>query len=128
MKILVASILCFFTMLFAQAQDGHELWLRPMKAKPVTVICKGNSATLSIAKQELKDGWMGENDASVTLTIKKDKALKNDGFRLNKNSVQANTDAGILYGVYELLRRQQTGETINNKVDNPSYEVRILDH
>lgn len=128
MKILIASILCFFTMLFAQAQNGHELWLRPVKAKQVTVICKGNSATLSIAKQELKDGWMGENDASVTLTIKKDKALKNDGFRLAKNSVQANTDAGILYGVYELLRRQQTGESINNEPDNPSYEVRILNH
>jgi len=128
MKILVASVLCFFTMLFAQAQDGHELWLRPVKAKPVTVICKGNSATLSIAKQELKDGWMGGNNTSVTLTIKKDKALKNDGFRLGKKSVQANTDAGILYGVYELLRRQQTSEPINNEIFNPSYDVRILNH
>src|SRR5665213_1710270 len=128
MKILVASVLCFFTMLFAQAQDGHELWLRPVKAKPVSVICRKNSSTLSIAKQELTNGWQGDNNASVTLTIKKDKALKNDGFRLAKNSVQANTDAGILYGVYELLRRQQTGEPINNEADNPSYEVRILDH
>ena len=128
MKILVASVLCFFTMLFAQAQDGHELWLRPVKAKPVTVICKGNSPTLSIARQELAERWQGEKNATVTLNISKDKALKNDGFRLGKNSVQANTDAGILYGVYELLRRQQTGEPINNEADNPSYEVRILDH
>ena len=85
-------------------------------------------ATLSIAIQELKDRWLGDANASVTLTIKKDKALKNDGFRLEKNSVQANTDAGILYGVYELLRRQQTSEPINNEIFNPSYEVRILDH
>ncbi len=128
MKLVIINILCLFTFLFAHAQDGHELWLRPVKANQVTIICKKNSATLSIAKQELVNGWQGDNDASVTLTIKKDKALKTDGFRLGKNSLQANTDAGILYGVYELLRRQQTGEPINNEADNPSYEVRILDH
>jgi len=135
MKSLIVSILCLLIVVFAQAQDGHELWLRPVKAKQVTVICKENSPTLSIAKQELKDGWTGENNATVTLAIKKDKALKNDGFRLSKNSVQANTDAGILYGVYELLRRQQTseptlptGRQVNNEIFNPSYEVRILNH
>ncbi|HZW65255.1 MAG TPA: alpha-glucuronidase, partial [Hanamia sp.] len=89
---------------------------------------KNNSATLSVAKQELADRWLGDNNASVTLTIKKDKALKKVGFRLGKNSVQANTDIGILYGVYELLRRQQTSEPINNEIFNPSYEVRILNH
>ena len=129
MKFLIATIICSFAVLFGQAQDGHELWLRPVKAKPVTVICKENSPTLSIAKQELLDRWQGENNATVTLTIKKDKALKTDGFRLGKNSVQAITDIGILYGVYELLRHQQTGESIKkDEVDNPSYEVRILDH
>jgi alpha-glucuronidase len=128
MKSLIATLVCFFTVAFLQAQNGHELWLRPVKAKSVNVICKQNSPTLSIAKQELTDRWQGEKNATVTLTIKKDKALKNDGFRLGKNSVQANTDVGILYGVYELLRRQQTSEPINNEIFNPSYEVRILDH
>ncbi len=128
MKLLLTNILCLLTVVFAQAQDGHDLWLRPVKANPVNIICKKNSTTLCIAKQELVDRWQSENNATITLTIKKDKALKNDGFRLGKNSVQANTDAGILYGVYELLRRQQTGEPINNEADNPSYEVRILDH
>ena len=128
MKSIIASIIFLFSIAFANAQNGHELWLRPVKANPVTVVCKNNSATLSIAKQELTDRWQGDNNASVTLTIKKDKALKNDGFRLGKNSVQANTDIGILYGVYELLRRQQTSEPINNQIFNPSYEVRILNH
>jgi alpha-glucuronidase len=128
MKSITANIIFLFSVVFANAQNGHELWLRPVKAKPVTVICKKNSPTLSIAKQELTDRWQGEKNASITLTIKKDKALKNDGFRLGKNNVQANSDAGILYGVYELLRRQQTGEPIKNEVENPSYEVRILNH
>ena len=128
MKSIIASIIFLFSIVFANAQNGHELWLRPVKANPVTVVCKNNSATLSVAKQELADRWLGDNNASVTLTIKKDKALKKVGFRLGKNSVQANTDIGILYGVYELLRRQQTSEPINNEIFNPSYEVRILNH
>jgi len=128
MKSLILSIIFLFPILSTNAQNGHELWLRPVKAKPVNVICKRKSPTLSIAIQELKDRWQGNDNASVTLIIKKDKALKSDGFRLAKNSVHANTDIGILYGVYELLRRQQTSEPINNEIFNPSYEVRILNH
>jgi len=128
MKSIIASIIFLFSIVFANAQNGHELWLRPVKAKTVNVICKQNSPTLSIAKQELTDRWLGDANASITLVVKKDKALKSDGFRLGKNSVQANTDIGILYGVYELLRRQQTSEPINNEIFNPSYEVRILNH
>jgi alpha-glucuronidase len=128
MKSLILSIIFLFPILSTNAQNGHELWLRPVKAKPVNVICKKKSPTLSIAIQELKDRWQGNDNASVTLVIKKDKALKSDGFRLAKNSVHANTDIGILYGVYELLRRQQTSEPINNEIFNPSYEVRILNH
>ncbi len=128
MKKIIFNILFLFTVLYLHAQDGHQLWLRDKKAEPVTVICKKSSPTLSIAKQELQQGWQGDANATITLTIKKDKALKNDGFRLEKNSVEANTDIGILYGVYELLRRQQTSEPIKNHIFNPSYEVRILDH
>lgn len=128
MKSIITSLIFLFSIAFANAQNGHELWFRPVNAKIVNVICKKTSPTLSIADQELKDRWLGEANASVTLVIKKDKALKSDGFRLDKNSVQANTDMGILYGVYELLRRQQTSEPINNEISNPSYEVRILNH
>ena len=74
-------------------------------------------------------GWLaGRSGASVTFTIKKDKALKEDGFTLSKNVIQANTEIGILYGVYELLRRQQTGETVTDEIENPSYMVRVLNH
>jgi len=33
-----------------------------------------------------------------------------------------------LYGVYEILRRQQTGQDLKEKIYNPSYECRILNH
>jgi len=77
----------------------------------------------------LQQGWQGKPGASIALTIKKDNAIKGDGFKLTQNSVRANTEFGILYGVFELLRRQQTGEVLSSEIiSNPSYEIRILNH
>ena len=111
-----------------QAEDGHSLWLRANNTAPVEVICPKKSATLRIAEQELRQGWQGKANEKITLIVKNDNSLKNDGFRLAKNRIQANTDRGILYGVYEMLRRQQTGQPIDEEVCNPSYQRRILNH
>src|SRR5258708_1523216 len=124
----IYPIILLFAAVSVRAQTGHQLWLGEAKAAPVTVVCSGSSPTLTIAKEELQRGWRGEPGASLTLILKKDKALKKDGFRLGGNTIEGNTDIGILYGVYDLLRRQRTGETIAAGVCNPSYEVRILDH
>ena len=126
-RIFTLIYLCFASASLL-AQGGHELWLRNKSAVPVTVVSANTSATISIAEQELKQGWHGKPGASVSLTIVTDNAIKGDGFRLSANSVKAKNDAGILYGVYELLRRQQTGQVIGEEVINPSYEFRILNH
>ncbi len=83
---------------------------------------------LSLAAKELKAGWMGKSGASVKLVVNTDKLIKGDGFRLNSTGVQANTELGVLYGVYELLRQQRTSGSVAATVSNPSYERRILDH
>jgi alpha-glucuronidase len=128
MKTILVSILFAIIAACAKGQNGHELWLRTKTAVPVTVVCKKNSPTLSIARQELLNGWKGNANASILLNIKKDKSLKPDGFRLTENGVEANTDIGILYGVYELLRRQETGQLSKDETNTPSYQVRILNH
>lgn len=110
------------------AQDGHQLWLPKHTARPVQVICNKRSATLTIACQELQQGWLGRSGATVMVTVGKDKAIKGDGFRLHAGGVQATTDLGALYGVFELLRRQQTGQAMPDEIFNPSYERRILNH
>ena len=46
MKSIITSLIFLFSIVFANAQDGHELWLRPVKAKPVNVICKQTSRYL----------------------------------------------------------------------------------
>jgi alpha-glucuronidase len=128
MKTILLNALFLFTTLVLHAQTGHELWLRNTKASSVTVACKQNSPILINARKELQEGWRGAAGETVTLTIKNDKAVRGDGFRISANSVQANNDKGILYGVYELLRRQKTGQTIEVEISNPSYEFRILNH
>ncbi|AXY77883.1 alpha-glucuronidase [Paraflavitalea soli] len=129
MKTLLLGILFVFTAFVLKAQEGHELWLRSsQKTVPVKIICSKNTPTLAIARQELQQGWQGEPNATVTLSITKNKKIKTDGFRLTQHEVEATTDRGILYGVYELLRRQQTGEGIQDEICNPSYAIRMLNH
>lgn len=115
-----------FNTLFAS--DGHELWLRNRTARPVQVSAKKSSQLIQLAMEELQNGWMGEPNARVKLSIQKDKLIKGDGFRLRNGEILAATERGLLYGVYELLRRQYTGQTTNNVNSNPSYDIRILNH
>ena len=124
----LGTLVLFFTVVAAKAENGHELWLRKHNVNPVNVVCTKSSATMKIAQEELQQGWQGKTGATIVLTIKSDKSIKGDGYKLNASSVQANTELGILYGVYNLLSRQQTDRLINDEVSNPSYEYRILDH
>jgi alpha-glucuronidase len=128
MKVSVYLFLFVFAGMSLHAEDGHNLWLRNKSSGHVNVECSRSSPTLSIAIQELQQGWQGADNAKVVLIVKKDKSIKYDGYKINRDGIQANTDLGILYGVYELLRRQQTGEPVEVIISNPSYEVRVLNH
>jgi len=110
------------------ANNGNDLWLSNHLSKQVTVIGSLKTPMLQLAAKELKNGWQGRDGATVLFTIKKDKSLKLDGFQLDSNRIQSNSELGILYGVYDLLRRQQTSQPIGSIVSNPSYELRILNH
>lgn len=118
---------CFIA-LSVVAENGHQLWLRGKNTSSVQVAYAKKSATLDMAAQELKQEWQGTANSNFKFTVKADKQIKGDGFKLNSGEIQANTDFGILYGVFELLRRQQTGEPVNSEIINPSYERRILNH
>lgn len=128
MKKSIGIFILMFVSLCLHAENGHQLWLRAKSTGPVKIIRSENSATLNIARQELEQSWQGKPGSTVVLTIKPDPLIKGNGFKLSPGKIQANTELGILYGVYELLRRQQTGEVINTEICNPSYERRILDH
>ncbi len=123
-----STIILFLLAINLNAEDGHKLWLRNKNIANVKVSCSVTSPILSIAKLELENGWQGKDGSSVLFSIKKNKLIKGDGYKIALNEIQANTDLGILYGVYEVLRRQQTGRIIKDEISNPSYERRILNH
>jgi len=124
----ICFIILFFASLNLHAEDGHDLWLRTKSTGIVDIVCEKSSSTLNIAIQELKQCWRGESGTTLTLTVKPNILIVDDGFKISPGEIQANTDLGILYGVYELLRRQQTGEQIKEEIFNPSYERRLLNH
>ncbi len=127
-KILVVIGLCQLS-LFSRAQADHDLWLKKVTPISVNVVAAKKGAFVNLAIKELQQNWAGKADATVTLLVKPDVAIKDDGFKLTPNSIQANNDMGILYGAYELLRRQQTSQLVNNgEIVNPSYQQRILNH
>jgi len=128
MKSIICVLVLIIVAVSLNAEGGNKLWLRYKSTEIVNVVCDKNSPALAIAREELKEGWKGKSGATIVLTLTKDKAIKGDGFRLSANGIQANTESGILYGVYELLRRQQTGEAIEEEISNPSFEIRILNH
>lgn len=126
----------FFLMipLLIFAEDGSQLWLRfPAKngIPADKIISKGSSPTLTIARKELISHWQGQ---TVELrTENKDKNLK-DGYRIvstpEKIVISAGKEIGLLYGVYHILRLQQTKADLShlNTIEKPSYDVRVLDH
>lgn len=129
--ILKFSLLLLICLFFGQtvvAVDGSDLWLSKHSTTRVTVLGSLKTPMLQLACKELQEGWQGSDGATFRLTLKKDKSLKVDGFRLDSFTIQSNSEKGILYGVFDLLRRQQTGQPISNIVSNPSYEFRLLNH
>lgn len=126
----------FFLMipLLIFAEDGSQLWLRFPAKHGISVdkiISKGSSPTLNIARKELSSHWQGQ---TVELrTENKDKNLK-DGYRIVSTSekivISAGKEIGLLYGVYHILRLQQTKADLShvNSIEKPSYDVRVLDH
>ncbi|TBO40763.1 alpha-glucuronidase [Pedobacter kyonggii] len=127
-KITLLLIIITATTHFLKAEDGHQLWLRHTAAKQVKVVSPRKSPVLTIAVQEIKNGWLGKDGAELKFDFVKDGSVTDDGFRLEGNKIAAKTDLGILYGSYELLRRQYLGKSDQNYASNPSYSRRILNH
>lgn len=135
MQYLRLNILFFLIFpLLVFAEDGSQLWLRfPVKngISADKIISKSSSPTLNIARKELNSHWQGQ---TVELrTENKSKNLK-DGYRIvstpEKIIISAGKEIGLLYGVYHILRLQQTKADLShlNTIEKSSYDVRVLDH
>ena len=106
-------------------EDGSRLWLRLDNADATAVITgvKGTAMT------ELQTYWQGG-----PVVLKRQKGIAKDGYAIKSQSgkivISAASDAGLLYGAYQLLRLQQTGQSCENLdiMEEPFYDLRILNH
>ena len=130
-KRIMASVAAALFLLAANAEDGSNLWLRmQQKANTAKVKTNDKSAITKNAVNELTAYWNGGD-----VTLKKDGSMPdNDGFAIVKPTdggpieVKARRSAGLLYGAYELLRMQETGNDVSNETSSPAFEYRVLNH
>lgn len=111
---------------FQKTSDGSMLWLN--KQGYNTCLVKGmtdKDATLSIAKDELTKYYKGKE-----VSIRIDPLLNlGEGYMLTDSSIIASSSIGVLYGAYDLLRLQETGNLSHlSKTEKPAVNLRILNH
>lgn len=131
-KYLILSLAFAFALttkaqIFSQkTSNGSMLWLN--KQGYNTCLVKGmtdKDATLSIAKDELTKYYKGKE-----VSIRIDPLLNlGEGYMLTDSSIIASSSIGILYGAYDLLRLQETGNLSHlSKTEKPAVNLRILNH
>ena len=120
-----------------------------------TISITGNSEIIKAVKEELEKGLSGLLNKTIPLSkngnlmiglpsnvpfissLKLEKDLQiigNEGFIIISNKknivITANTEGGVLYGVFHFLRLIQTGQSLNNLkiIERPKVQHRILNH
>lgn len=128
-RYLFISVVIIFAISLS-AEDGSKLWLRMHDGANALVYTDTKSKTVDIAANELKEFWHGS-----PVHLKIDGSLpQNDGYCIEYGNrevtIKASHDIGLLYGTYDLLRRQQTNSLNHsvNKWNAPAFSLRILDH
>jgi alpha-glucuronidase len=140
----------------ARAEDGYDLWLRyhasattPARNAPA-IEARGDTPTLRVAADELRRGAVlfGTSTPPILLATAGDRdvaalrlslaGLGDEGYRVGLVTignrrvllVTANTDRGVLYGSFALLRHLQTGGSLDRiaLTSSPRVKLRVLNH
>ena len=125
LRLIIVLPCCLLTFLTTTAEDGHQLWLRYQPLNKTKVTTTLTSPTVNIARQELETYYDGN---AVTLRI--DATMPDDdGYRISGDTITARREAGLLYGTYELLRRQVTDNNRTTHYEShPAFALRLLNH
>jgi alpha-glucuronidase len=129
------------------------------KKQITSPVVLGSSQTITIIKTELTQAFSGLTGAFYKILSSSDKSstfiagtvststiissivtkdelklIGNEGFiiktRPGKTIITANTDIGVMYGVFHFLRLMQTQQSVSNLniISAPKIKLRILDH
>jgi alpha-glucuronidase len=133
-----------------QAEDGYALWLRARAPAPASITRLGDSATLRLAEDELRRDVAPDITGALPLVIgvASDPAiaalrlpvagLGDEGYLVRTADVAGrrvllvtgNTDRGVLYGAFALIRHLGTGGTAADATlrSAPKVKLRMLNH
>ena len=130
----------------------NKLLLQSYRSFLKDISVSGNSATIQIIRNELLKASRGMlaqipvfnatgNKGLIIGNNKKEKkkiAFGQEGFAINSATlagkpvinIEANTDIGLLYGVFHLIRLIQTEQPISalNMISQPKLKLRLLNH
>ena len=137
----------------AHAEDGYDLWLRyrtpATTSSALKIEARGDTPTLRVAAEELRrSNLFATRTPTITLATAANRdvaalriplaALGDEGYRVgyvtlgNRRTllVTANTDRGVLYGSFALLRHLQTGGSLDriDLTSSPRVKLRVLNH
>ncbi|MBB5285838.1 alpha-glucuronidase [Rhabdobacter roseus] len=143
----------------AWADDGYRLWLKfdliedaALRQKYLsqvpTIASTSTHPTVQIAVEELRQGLgtllgkpvavkpaLGANEKGISFKLNPtESGISEEGFKLQTvgGTLQliAQTERGLLYAAYELLRRVQTGTSLEklSVTSSPRIQLRLLNH
>jgi alpha-glucuronidase len=112
---------------------------RALRRIDLEMSSSAESATITAARTELRDGLRGLLGIEPTVTARTAKirgSLPPDSFSLTALeggeavSIRGGDDIGVLYGVFDLLRRVQTRQSLDklNVSSVPKVQRRLLNH
>jgi len=159
-RIAAAALLLSVAPVAARAEDGYRLWLRydPVEAAmrqryvahATELVVHANGPVADAARSELARGLSGllasripispnvDRDGAILLERAPEPGLGPEGFiirsvRTNSHDVtlvSANSDLGLLYGAFAMLRRIQTRQRLDHLDvrEVPALQLRMLDH
>lgn len=155
MKKLTSLLLFCFTAVNALADDGYKLWLKYdtltdktqksyYSSRLKTIYADTADPTVKVAVEELQTAVksllgfvpavkpLSAGSKGLVLKINPNTPeINTEGFRISSSgktiTIEGKKGAGVLYGVFHLLRNIQTGEDINT-VSSPDIQLRLLNH
>ena len=112
--------------------DGHNLWFNSLgEDQPLSA----TKTTMAILQNEINNNWKGKQVVNVKLLAQRNKELGNEGYVIDYNAdsvvIYANTPVAALYGTYDLIRMQESGQLGKkafSKTELPAFHNRILNH
>ena len=134
MKQLTLALFLFIYSLQLCAEDGSRLWLRFPTNAEATIAVNKKTTTANIAVKELAQHWLGAPVKLLVVKNKQTNALGEEGYILSGNTetgitVSSQSDKGLLYAAYHLLRLQQSAHKGDIQIsESPRYNLRLLNH